>query len=84
MIANNLQKSASVSRIFCNPAIIGIWRFLLFTLCNCVVCSVERQVLPGWDGQIRMVCHQVNTIVDKINGLCGDWAVASMDAQMSH
>lgn len=44
----------------------------------------QQQVLPNWDNQIRSVCHQVNAIVDKINTLHGDWATASMDAQMSH
>jgi COP9 signalosome complex subunit 4 len=43
----------------------------------------QSEILTMWDGHIRNVCHLVNGIVDKITTVHGQWAIESMDAQMT-
>ena len=54
------------------------------------VCSIvlvhsptDQEVLLTWDGQIRNICHLVNSIVNKISASHADWITAAMDSQMS-
>ena len=44
----------------------------------------DQEVLLTWDGQIRNVCHLVNSIVDKISAQHSDWVTTAMDSRMSN
>ena len=43
----------------------------------------SRQVLESWDSQIKSLCFQVNSVVDKIAMAEPDWLAKTIENQMS-
>merc|ERR1712038_405235 len=43
----------------------------------------SRQVLESWDSQIKSLCFQVNTIIDKISAVEPEWLAKTLDSQMT-
>ena len=43
----------------------------------------SRQVLQTWDDQIRSLCFQVNSIIEKISVVEQDWLTKTLDSQMT-
>lgn len=41
-----------------------------------------RQALETWDSQIQGLCHQVNSIIEKISAVEPDWLSKTLDNQM--
>merc|ERR1712126_65593 len=47
-----------------------------------VVHFERRQMLDTWDRQIQSLCHQVNSVIDKITTKEGEWLNKTMESQM--
>merc|ERR1711962_1543663 len=43
----------------------------------------RRQMLDNWDKQIQSLCHQVNSVIDKIQVVEPEWLAKTLDNQMA-
>ena len=54
--------------------------FVMLCRINLSLSLSDQEVLLSWDGEIRNVCHVVNSIVDKISAQHSDWVATARAA----